>query len=117
MGAYRMSSGNHHDREAAEHNRRRSSRYPVNLELEFRLFDGNGICKTGKGRILNLSEEGVCFRSDEALPSGLNIELCIPWPFSTLAAVRLQISGQTIRNDRDCCAVKIVRDRFECLSA
>ena len=111
-----MSSRNHNDGDAAEPNRRRSSRYPVNLELEFRLVDANGIRKTGKGRILNLSEQGVCFRSEEALPSGLNIELCIPWPFSTLAGVQLQISGQTIRNDRDCCAVKILQDRFECHS-
>src|SRR5262245_50422230 len=107
-----MGSRNHNNEEGRNRNRLFSSGYTLNVKLEFGLVDENGTCRTGKGQIVDCSEKEVSFRTDEALPTGVNVELFIPWPFSTLAAIQLQISGQTIPNDRNCCAVKILHDRF-----
>jgi len=103
-------------RQSAEIEDRRSGfRYPSNLELEFRLLHGLDVLRSGKGRMLNCSETGLWFQSDDTFSAGQDIEVSLRWPFSSnLADILVEISGQTIRTERNCCAVKILRHTFKC---
>ena len=87
--------------------RRDSCRYPIDLPVEFQIWEGSAL-KTGYGRTVNLSTDGILFECDPPLVVGAQIEIQIIWPASTLP-VRLFISGETVRTEANRCAVRIVR--------
>jgi hypothetical protein len=61
--------------------RRAADRFPIQRELRYRLSNKRDAGTEGTGQTLNISSNGVLFRSsDPSLVTGKRIELSISWP-------------------------------------
>jgi PilZ domain-containing protein len=89
--------------------RRSHRRYPISVELKY----SAGV-QVGRGKTINLSEGGVLFEADVALPINLSIELWISWPGRTWPPVPLEVyaPGKTVRVEGTKVAVKFDRAVF-----
>ena len=96
------------------HDRRSHRRYPVSVELEYRLFLPEGHVQVGRGRTINLSNGGVLFEAERSVPVNMPIDLSIFWPMRTgdQAQVELHAKGKTVRAQDLQVAVKFDRSRF-----
>ena len=96
------------------HDRRSHRRYPVSVELEYRLFLPEGHVRVGHGRTVNLSSGGVLFDAEASIPVNTPVELSIFWPLRTgdQAQVELHATGKTVRDKGREVAVKFDRSRF-----
>ena len=56
-------------------------RYELNVELQFSYQRGE-CTYHGTGRTRDLSDHTICFESDQEVPGGVQLELCMPWPVS-----------------------------------
>ena len=98
--------------------RRLQRRYPLELDLEFRITDGDKVVSTGAGRTGNMSSGGVLFHAGDDVPHGSNVELSVRWPavLGDMPFLELHISGRLVRNDRHGIAMRTSRYHFEKLS-
>jgi hypothetical protein len=89
--------------------RRSHRRYPISIELK---YSAGG--QVGRGKTINLSEGGVLFEADVALPINLSIELTLSWPVRTRPPVPLELyaAGKTVRVEGAKIAVKFDRAVF-----
>ena len=94
--------------------RRSSRRYPIRLDVVFKLRRGSRFVQRGTGQTLNLSSRGVLFQSESELPLGARIELCIAWPvlLNEEAALNLFVTGQKVRGEGAISAIRIIRYVF-----
>ena len=94
--------------------RRLACRYPVHLDLEYRLLVHGEVIGAGRGRTVNTSSTGILFESDLALPVHTIIQLRVEWPESPTpsARVELNIAGRTVRRQDKATAVAIERHEF-----
>jgi PilZ domain len=94
--------------------RRSHRRYPVELDLEYRLMHYRRVLKAGLGKTCDISAKGVFFRADQALPKGLDVELSMDWPFRLDGRWRLQvkIDGKVLRSGESGTAVQIRNYEF-----
>jgi PilZ domain-containing protein len=94
--------------------RREDRRYPIELELKYKLIRRKKVLETGIGRTIDLSSGGVYFQAEHPLPSGLNVELSIDWPvlLHNIAPMRLLVAGRIVRSDRVRIAVRSVQHEF-----
>ena len=85
----------------ANRDQRLHRRYPVTLELEYKLLKRGRVVQRGSGRTLNISRSGVLFEANEALAPGGLIELMISWPFllERVCPLKLVIRGRVVRVD------------------
>lgn len=81
--------------------RRRHRRWEFRQELSFS-YDHGGETHFGSGRTKDLSEHGVRFENDHAVPAGTDIELRIAWPIrlQDRCPLDLIIHGSLVRSDR-----------------
>lgn len=95
--------------------RRLQRRYPLELDLEFRITEGDRVVSTGAGRTGNISSGGVLFHADDDAPSGSNVELAVRWPavLGNTPFIELRISGRLVRNDSQGVAMRMSRYHFE----
>ena len=94
--------------------RRLVCRYPVRMELEYRLITGGETIGTGRGRTVNISSRGILFESEKALPQQMIIQLCVDWlgrPSSNVN-VELHVAGWTVRQNGNLTAVAIDSHEF-----
>jgi hypothetical protein len=91
--------------------RRVDRRYPIDAALEYKLIQDRQVFETGHGKTINVSSSGILFESQRALPPGMEIELSIAWParISDTVAMKLCVSGRTVRAQDNCTAVKILQ--------
>jgi hypothetical protein len=54
---------------------RSNRRYPIVLEIEYKLLRKGRVERLGLGKTLNVSSGGVLFEANEPLPAGSSIEL------------------------------------------
>ncbi len=75
-------------------------RYPLQLEMEYKLLGRGRAVRKGTGATLNISSGGVLFTSDESVPSGTLIELTMSWPFllEGTCPLRLVMRGHVVRS-------------------
>ena len=94
--------------------RRSHLRYPVALDLHYRLFGRRAPRLEGAGKTCNLSTGGIFFCADRSLPEGLSVELSIDWPvrLEGKCLLRLRIAGRIIRSSEMGTAVKTTRYEF-----
>src|SRR5215468_9178394 len=94
--------------------RRADRRYPIELELKYKLVRRKRILDTGTGHTIDLSSGGVLFEAERSLPAGLNVELSVTWPvlLHNVAPMRLLIVGRVVRNDRNKIAIRTVKHEF-----
>jgi PilZ domain len=81
--------------------RRLRRRYPIALNLEYRMLSGSQVLRVGSGATVNLSSGGVLFQCQHPLPPQAYVELRIDWPFLLNGVLRLQlkVQGCVVRSD------------------
>jgi hypothetical protein len=95
--------------------RRLQRRYPLELDLEFRIMDGDKVVYTGAGKTRNLSSGGVLFHTLEPVLSAAHVELAVRWPavLGNVPFLELRIFGRLVRNDSQGVAMRMIRYHFE----
>ena len=103
------------DNDEIRGNRRIQRRYPVALEMEYKLMAGGAVVGTGAGRTENISSGGVLFMTEDKLAEGPAVELSIRWPAASGDAplVELHMSGRIVRSDANGTAVETRRYHFQ----
>src|ERR1700676_3366999 len=98
---------------------RLSRRYPIALEIEYKLLRKGRIERLGLGRTLNVSSGGVLFEANESLPAGSSIELLMRWPFllEGVCPLKLVIHGSVVRSDSRRIAVRTKHHEFRTAGA
>ncbi len=91
--------------------RRADCRYPIHVGLEYKLIMGRRAVRKGNGRLVNISRGGLLFECAHAIASGNRIELEVDWP-TRAVKMALHVTGQTVRSQGVCTAVKILRSSF-----
>ena len=78
---------------------RARNRYPITLELQYKLLDKGRVERVGVGRTVNISSNGVLFETDRSLPTGGSVELAMKWPFLLrgVCGLKLVIRGRIVR--------------------
>ena len=94
--------------------RRSTRRYPVGLNLRYKLSRYRTVLQEGSGKTRDFSEGGVFFEPLQpagVLPAGSEVELCLDWPtrINGKAAVAVAIKGRIVRSSAEGIAVKISR--------
>lgn len=96
--------------------RRRQRRYPLELDLEYKIFHEGRVVASGSGRTDNISSGGLLFYAgDVDLPDGLSVDLSVRWPavLGDAPFVELCISGRIVRNGPQGAAVRMTRHQFQ----
>jgi hypothetical protein len=80
--------------------RRSHRRYPIVLEVEYKVLKRHQVVELGSGFTLNISSSGVLFEANDTLRSTDAIELTLNWPFllDGVCPLRLVLKGRVIRN-------------------
>jgi hypothetical protein len=80
---------------------RANGRYPISLEVKYKLLRGDRVIRVGSGRTVNISSGGVLFETDEVLPPTGFVELAIQWPFllRKVCSLKLVMRGRIVRRD------------------
>ena len=94
--------------------RRSDYRYPVTIELEYRVALPDQTVMTGVGQTVNMSSSGVIFQTSNVLPVKEKIELCVFWParLDNVTPLKLHIIGRLVRVQGNGTAVAIERYEF-----
>ena len=100
--------------ETPKRQRRSDCRYPVDAEVFYTVIRADGAAQAGRGRTVDISQNGLLFQSAHALPPALDIELFVAWParLKHLGAVKLHVVGRTVRAQDNSTAVRILRRQF-----
>jgi hypothetical protein len=87
-------------------------RYKLNLELQFSYRRGNRTWH-GTGRTRDFSDKVICFESDQELPGGVQLELCIAWPVPLQGVFPLEmvVHGALVRSQRNLAVLRL--EEFE----
>jgi hypothetical protein len=79
------------------HECRSRLRYAVNLELQFSYRRGKRTW-FGSGRTRDVNAHVICFESDQEIPRGVVLDVCIAWPASAEdLPVEVLIQGPVVR--------------------
>ena len=97
--------------------RRLDRRYPLDLELRWRVIHRCRVLREGEGRTLNLSIGGVLFDATCCLSVGMSVELSISWPvlLHNVTPIRLVVSGSVVRTEGTRAGIKIITREFRTL--
>ena len=96
------------------HDRRRDQRYPVQLAVRYKAYDGRGNLLTGETITNDISSGGVCLQGGMDLPLGADVQLGITWPYRLEGVCRLKlvVFGRVVRSNRGTTAIKTQRYEF-----
>jgi hypothetical protein len=88
-------------------------RYKLNLELQFSYRRGKRTWH-GTGRTKDFSEKTICFESDQELPGGVQLELCIAWPvpMQGLFPLEMVVHGAIVRIQRGLAVLRLEKFEF-----
>jgi hypothetical protein len=80
---------------------RSHQRYPIQLEMEYRLLNKGRAEHSGTGKTCNISSGGVLFEALGTPPMGSTIEVMLSWPFllEGVCPLRLVMRGRIVRSD------------------
>ena len=98
---------------------RLNRRYPISLEIEYKVLRKGRVERLGLGRTLNVSSGGVLFEAADDLPAGSSIELLMKWPFllEGVCPLKLVIHGSVVRSDSKGVAVRTKHHEFRTAGA
>ncbi len=94
---------------------RRHRRYPISLDLTYKLFHQNGrVARFGSGRTLDISSGGACFESMDTFPQSAILELSINWPcvLEGICPLRLVMRGHIVRTGDRRVAIEAEHSEF-----
>jgi hypothetical protein len=102
-------------RDTIRGDRRLQRRYPVELDLEFKIIDGDKVVSTGAGKTGNMSSGGVLFHAGDGVANGAHVELAVRWPavLGNSPFLELRIYGRLVRNDSHGVALRMSKYHFE----
>jgi len=88
--------------------RRSKRRYPIALEVQYKLMKHRRVERLGSGRTLNISSGGLLFEADDLLPTNGPIELALNWPFLLHGScgLKLVIRGRIVRTSDKAIAIR-----------
>jgi len=88
--------------------RRAHYRYPMNLQVHYRLIGNHRAQRLGFGRTIDVSSGGVLFEAEDLVPAESVIELALSWPFRLHGSCSLQliVRGRILRADNGKVAVR-----------
>ena len=100
--------------EAIAYDRRRKRRYPIGLQLEYKIVKNYLVIGSGTGTSIDLSSSGIAFVTDQPLKVGSYLELSANWPvlLNNSCPLKLVIYGKVIRSDERVTAVAANRHEF-----
>src|ERR1700730_6680323 len=100
--------------ESPRPDQRRYPRYPIRLDLQYKLLKHGPVNRTGSGTTLNISTGGIFFETDDPLPKHGQIDVEMNWPFLLDGAgpLKLLVQGRIVRTDARRTAVKVSRYEF-----
>jgi|HubBroStandDraft_6_1064221.scaffolds.fasta_scaffold1181433_1 hypothetical protein len=80
---------------------RSHQRYPIELEVEYRLVAKGQSDQLGSGKTRNISSGGVLIHALGSPPEGSTIELMLNWPFllEGVCPLKLVMRGRIVRSD------------------
>jgi hypothetical protein len=89
--------------------RRANRRYPITLQLQYKLIRKGRVQRLGLGRTINISSHGVLFETDDAVPTSGQMELAMNWPFLLQGsrALKLIMRGRILRMQEKTVALKM----------
>jgi hypothetical protein len=94
---------------------RLNGRYPIALEVQYKLLNKGRIEHLGAGRTLNISSGGVLFETDDGLIESGPIELAMSWPFllEGVCCLKLIMRGRIVRCDAGAKAIAVKAEYHE----
>jgi hypothetical protein len=94
--------------------RRLHHRYPITLDVEYKLLTTGIREQIGIGKTVNISSVGVLFVATDDLPVRRPVEVLIDWPFLKKGGRPLKVVmyGRVIRSDGKLVAVQVSRPEF-----
>jgi hypothetical protein len=96
--------------------RRVSQRYPIELNVRYRVTRGQAVGLSGKGKTVNMSRRGILLATDRLLVPGSLVRLELDWPIQRNdVSLNLEIGGQIVRSETGAIALaglKILRHGF-----
>jgi hypothetical protein len=97
-----------------ERERRSRRRFPIDREVQYKMFCGRHIAGTGTGRALNFSSRGVWFSTENMLSSGTPVELSLGWPvlLNDSCPMKITVYSSVVRSHQGGAAVAIERYEF-----
>jgi PilZ domain len=100
--------------EVIHQDRRDDRRYPIELQLRYKVLARSRPQLLGGGRTVNISSGGVLFGGDQNLPLDAFVELSIYWPvlLQNTCPLTLLIMGRVVRCEDHTIAVKASRYEF-----
>ena len=77
--------------DASRPDQRQYPRYPIALELQYKLLNQDPAQKPRSGITLSISTGGIFFEAKDQLPEGSQIDLAIDWPYLLNGVCRLRL--------------------------
>ena len=71
--------------------RRLHQRYPITLDVEYKVPGGSDVRLMGFGRTVNISSRGVLLEISDRLPNRCPIQVSINWPFFLGGSIPLKL--------------------------
>jgi len=89
-------------------------RYPIALEVEYKLLRKGRVQRLGSGTTVDVSSGGACFESADALPVDGLVELVMKWPFllEGVCPLSLVMRGRIVRSEGQRVAVQAKQHEF-----
>jgi c-di-GMP-binding flagellar brake protein YcgR len=99
--------------------RRTKRRYPIHLDVQYKLLKHRRAEHLGSGRTLNISSGGVLFEADGLMPTSGPIELALNWPFLLHGSCNLKLvmRGRIVRTSNKAIAIKAEFHEFRTAGA
>ena len=94
--------------------RRTRQRFPLNLELRFTASTGGRSSIQGRGEVVNISSNGVAFRTEIALTPGRSIDASMEWPVALNGdcVLRVTMEGRLVRVENGLAVMSVLRHEF-----
>ena len=94
--------------------RRLADRYPIDVDVSYKVVGTTNTGESGFGRVVNLSSTGLIAECQPSLQAGLDVELIVTWPaqYGRGAGLKLHATGHTVRTDGNCTALRLDESAF-----
>jgi hypothetical protein len=94
--------------------RRRSRRFPVHQELQYRLVDRQDDTFNGTGVTIDMSGAGIRFSVTTRIEIGRVVEVSVDWParLDGICAMKVVVVGRVVRSADHWVAMSILRHEF-----
>ena len=94
--------------------RRRKKRYPMNLQVEYKIVKNYLVVGNGTGTTIDMSSSGIAFQTDQPLKVGSYLEVSASWPvlLDGSCPLKLVVFGKVVRSDGQITAIAADRHEF-----